>query len=199
MNKDKNAYSIKNGFTPDQSEIVCDLFWQAFRDKLVAIMKPEDKAIQFFNLVADPNYAISAINTNESLIGVAGYKTHKGSLMGGDLKELSDVYGWFGGLWRGLALSILERPLEPDTLLMDGIFVTAEARGKGVGTALLTAIKRKAAELDCKKVRLDVIDINPRARVLYEREGFVAQETQSIGALRHIFGFQKSTKMIHTL
>ncbi len=119
--------------------------------------------------------------------------------MGGDLKELCSVYGVFGGTWRGLLLSVLERPLKSGTLLMDGIFVSPVARGQGVGSKLLSAIKEKAASLGCKTVRLDVIDVNSRARSLYEREGFVAENTSDIGFFRHIFGFQKSTTMVFHL
>ena len=37
---------------------------------------------------------------------------------------------------------------------------------------------------------------NPRARALYEREGFIAGETETLGPLRYIFGFDSSTKML---
>lgn len=89
----------------------------------------------------------------------------------------------------------MDRKLEPEVLLMDGIFVSETARGLGAGTALLRGIKDLAKARGLKTVRLDVIDINPRARALYEREGFVAQGTTSIGPLRHVFGFEKQTEM----
>lgn len=49
--------------------------------------------------------------------------------------------------------------------------VVPEARGKGVGKALIDAVSQKAKELDCCKVTLEVLENNP-ARRLYEREGF---------------------------
>ena len=63
----------------------------------------------------------------------------------------------------------LERAMAPGELLMDGIFVDHGARGMGVGTALLTAIKAEAQSRGCSSARLDVIDTTPRA--LYERVG----------------------------
>lgn len=192
-------YKIVDGFKENHKERAAELFWEAFRAKLQYVMKPENKALEFFNLVIDSSHAISASSDDGTLIGIAGFKTQKGSFMGGELKELCSVYGWFGGTWRGLVLSLLERPLQSKTLLMDGIFVSEAARGQGVGTKLLAAIKEKAKSLDCSTVRLDVIDINPRARSLYERQGFVAGNTSNIGFLRHIFGFQKSTTMVFRL
>ena len=102
----------------------------------------------------------------------------------------------FGGLWRGVVLSALDRPVEPGSLLMDGIFVSESARGQGIGTLLLDAIKRKARALGSSNVRLDVIDSNTRARALYMRQGFVAVETSETGLFRHVFGFRSSTRMI---
>lgn len=80
-------------------------------------------------------------------------------------------------------MALLERDLAEDTLLMDGICVDSSARGLGIGTALLEAIKAEAKTRNLAQVRLDVIDINPRARALYEREGFVAGPVQRLGPL----------------
>lgn len=82
---------------------------------------------------------------------------------------------------------------------MDGIFVRAEARGLGVGSALLDAIERHAAGSGLKQVRLDVIDENPRARALYARRGFEATSTVSLGMLKPLFGFQSATTMIKAI
>ena len=159
-------------------------------------MRPEEKALTFLARVADADHAISALSADGVVIGVAGFKTAAGAFIGGGLEEMCAVYGVFGGFWRGLALSVLERSLQPGTLLMDGIFVDEAARGLGVGSALLAAIKARAAKLGCSNVRLDVIDTNPRAKALYERHGFVPESTSDMGALRHIFGFRKATTMI---
>ncbi len=49
--------------------------------------------------------------------------------------------------------------------------VVPEARGKGVGAALIQAVSEKAKATDCCKVTLEVLENNP-ARRLYERQGF---------------------------
>ena len=132
-------------------------------------------------------------------MGVAGFKTERGAFIGGDLKELCSVYGTMGGYWRRMALSLLDRAFEPGTLLMDGIFVEEAARGRGIGSALLVSIKKKARVFGYSRIRLDVIDANPRARFLYERQGFIAANTSEIGPLRHLFGFRRATTMIYEL
>lgn len=191
------THRIFDGLEPHMHAQAAALFWDAFKGKLNPVMKPESKALAFFTSVADPTHAIRAEGARGELLGVAGYKTAQGSFMGGGLTEMMAAYGLFGGLWRGLVLSMLERPLKDNVLLMDGIFVTEAARGQGIGTALLLAIKEKAATLECGSVRLDVIDSNPRAKALYEKQGFVAVDTQDIGPLRHFFGFKRATTMVY--
>ena len=171
------------------------LFWQAFQGKLGPLMTPDEKALAFLERVLDPTHGIAAVDGDGRVVGIAGFKTSTGALIGGELSDLQSVYGTFGGLWRGVLLSLLERPLADDVLLMDGISVDESARGQGLGTALLAAIKTHAAELGKDAVRLDVIDTNPRARALYERQGFQAMKTEHIGPLRLLFGFRSATQM----
>ena len=111
------------------------------------------------------------------------------------MPDLAGVYGWFGAIWRALILSVLERELKPGVFQMDGICVAAEARGQGVGTLLLRAIKDEAQRLGMHEVQLDVINTNPRARTLYEREGFQAIGQDYTGPFKHLFGFSSATKM----
>ncbi|SDE84853.1 Acetyltransferase (GNAT) family protein [Celeribacter baekdonensis] len=190
-----SAYIAQHGFPKDQRATVAALFWEAFKAKLGLLMRPEETALQFLTQVADPSHALSVLDDEGTLLGVAGFKTDTGSFVGGGLSDLAQAYGWLGALWRAVGLSLLERDLQPGVLTMDGIFVAPHARGLGIGTTLLQAIKTEAAAQGCHAVRLDVIDINPRARALYEREGFVAQKTKQIGPLRHLFGFQTATEM----
>ncbi|EDP68723.1 acetyltransferase, GNAT family protein [Carnobacterium sp. AT7] len=50
--------------------------------------------------------------------------------------------------------------------------VHPDAQGKGVGTALLTAIKLLAAEQGIHKLSLRVLSTNPAAIQLYQKNGF---------------------------
>ena len=194
--QDRQTFSIHHGIEDGHIDKALDLFWQAFRQKLAPVLKPEDKALQFLRRVVDPAHAISAVSSDGDLLGIAGFKTPAGAFIGGTLSDICAIYGALGGLWRGVLIDILERDLSEGALLMDGIFVDPDARRKGVGTALLDAIAREARARDLAQVRLDVIDTNPRARALYERCGFVAGEVQELGLLRHLFGFRTATTMM---
>ena len=134
------------GFDRAERGHAARLFWQAFGSKLGPVLAPEDKALSFLSAVLHPDFAISARDREGRLLGLAGVKTAQGGLVGGGWRDLARVYGWPGALWRGGALSLLERQVRPDTLLMDGIFVAEDARGRGVGSALLGAVKARAAQ-----------------------------------------------------
>ncbi|CAN0605752.1 unnamed protein product [Ectocarpus sp. 12 AP-2014] len=108
---------------------------------------------------------------------------------------MTEVYGSIGGTMRGLLISLLERENEPDTLLMDGIFVQPAARSRGVGTLLLNAIEKHAAQCGLKHVRLDVINTNPRAKELYTQRGYVETSKVSVWPFGAIFGFQSAATM----
>lgn len=186
---------LSPGFDRGERDHAARLFWQAFRDKLGPVLAPEEKALSFLSGALHPDFAISARDSEGRLLGLAGLKTARGGLVGGGWRDLARVYGWPGALWRGGALSLLERRVAPGTLLMDGIFVDETARSRGIGSALLHAVKARAAADGMSSIRLDVVDSNARARALYERHGFVAGEVTHIGPLHHLFGFRSSTEM----
>ncbi len=190
---------ITKGIPPRDRAAATALYWEAFGAKLGRVMGPANKAQAFVELVLDPTHAICAHDADGTLLGVAGFKTIEGALVGGDFGDMAAVYGRFGALWRGLLLNLLERDTENQRFLMDGIFVAPDARGQGVGSALLDAVTAEAAARGFAEVRLDVIDSNPRARALYERQGFRAVGTHRMGPLRLLYGFQSATTMVRSV
>lgn len=172
------------------------LYWEAFGEKLGFVLGPKYRALIFITHVMRSDHGICAHDEQGRLLGVAGYKTMHGALVGGDFWELRRVYGWVGASIRTLLLAALEKDTDNDRFVMDGIFVAEEARGRGVGTALLHAVADEARRRGYRQVRLDVVDSNPRARALYLHEGFQVVGTRSIGIMRHIFGFSSATTMV---
>jgi ribosomal protein S18 acetylase RimI-like enzyme len=190
---------ISPGFDTRERAEVARLYWRAFGEKLGRVMGPDARAVSFFETVLNPEFALVARAPDGALLGLAGFKTGEGGLVEGSFAQMAQAYGWFGATWRGLVLSVLEREVKPDVFQMDGIFVDEGARGMGVGTALLQAVADEAQKRGLGQVHLDVIDINPRARALYERVGFRAVKTEQTGPFRWVFGFESATKMVRDL
>lgn len=178
----------------DQAAI---LYWQAFGAKLGRVMGPEARALRLLARIIRNDHAIVAV-VGGRLVGLVGYKSPRGAFASGTFADLWAVYG-MGGLWRVAVLRLLVRDVDNERFLLDGLCVDPAARGQGVGTALLEAVAVEARKRGYTAVRLDVVDTNPRARALYERQGFSVTRTAQMGLLRHVFGFDSSTTMVRTL
>ena len=187
---------IRSGFDAKDQKRAAELYWDAFGGKLGRVLGPRSKALAFFERVMRADHAISAYAEDGTLLGIAGFKTPKGALADGSFRDMRQVYGFFGASWRVALIALVSRDIDNKNFLMDGIFVSSKARGQGVGTQLLNAMRREAERRGYGSVRLDVIDTNPRAKALYLRNGFVEKGTQELGPLRHIFGFKNAARMV---
>jgi len=191
--------TVFSGMPPHLCQQAARLYWQAFGGKLGRVLGPDAKAQAYFERVIRADLCLAALDESGNLLGVAGFKTPSGSFAGGGWGDLTDIYGVVGGRWRGSLLWLMNREVDNDRFLVDGLCVARQHRGKGIGTLLLSALYDEAARRGYRSVRLDVIDANWRARALYEREGFIATRTESLGPLRHLFGFASTTTMVRPL
>jgi GNAT superfamily N-acetyltransferase len=70
---------------------------------------------------------------------------------------------------------------EPEVVELIGMFVRPQARGRGVGEAVIDAVAGWAGQRGASTVHLWVTETNSRARLLYERCGFtVTTERQPL-------------------
>jgi|SRR5581483_10726096 len=85
--------------------------------------------------------------------------------------EVEALLARSGGSVLGLAhFRPFARPLRGETgMFLDDLFVDAQARGRGVGAALLQAVKQEAQRRGCTMVRWITADDNYRARTLYDQ------------------------------
>ncbi len=75
--------------------------------------------------------------------------------------------------------------------------MSKEWRGFGIGSQLLNHLKHFAQEQHYSQIRLGVIDTNPSAKRLYERQKFTPLKTERFEYLRWLLGFGASTTMVH--
>ena len=168
---------ITVGIPQKDREEAAALYWNAFGEKLGFTLGPKYQALMFVRSVLRPDHGSCAHDDDGKLLGIAGFKTVHGSLVGGGFKDLRRVYGWPSAAIRISLLALLERAVENERFLMDGLFVAPAARGLGVGTALLDAVIDEAKRRGYTQVRLDVVDTNPRANALYRHVGFKELKT----------------------
>jgi ribosomal protein S18 acetylase RimI-like enzyme len=190
--------TLQHGLPGDQRRAAAELYWQAFGGKLGRVLGPDAAALTYLERVIREDHVFVALQDGR-LVGLAGFKTAEGSFAGGTVDDLRAVYGRAGAMWRGTVLRLLGRDVDNTRFLMDGICVTRNARGQGIGSRLVEAICAEARRRGFAEVRLDVIDTNWRAKALYERLGFAAAGEERIGALHHIFGFRSATMMVRRI
>lgn len=193
------SFAVHPGFVDADRAEIAALYWQAFGGKLGRVMGPGDKALCYIGRVASPRHAISARGADGGLLGIAGFRTADGALVSGGMADLGAVYGGWGAVWRQALLALLAREVDNRRFLVDGIIVRPEARGHGIGTALVAALCEEARGRGYGEVRLDVVAENIRARALYERLGFVTTRTERSRVMAALFGFSDAVTMVRAV
>jgi ribosomal protein S18 acetylase RimI-like enzyme len=186
--------TLRRGVPAGTERRAAELYWNAFSRKLGPALNPTGKAVPFLAAHLNADRAVCAFLDGQ-LVGLAGYQLGGRALTGGSASAVLRAYGLLRGLHRLLLLALFERHPAPGQLVMDGIAVDPRIRGRGVGTLLIEEVAAVAVEHDCREIRLDVIDTNPRARALYERRGFTAVRTEHTPYLRGLLGFGAVTTM----
>ncbi|MBL1110352.1 GNAT family N-acetyltransferase [Streptomyces sp. 5-8] len=185
---------VRRGVPGGSEGRVAALYWEAFGRKLAPALDPPDKGRAFIASHLQHDRGVVALHGGQ-VVAVAGYRLDGRALTGGGVKDVLSAYGPVRGLPRLALLALFERTPAPGELVMDGIAVDAAHRGRGIGSLLLCQIAAIAAESGCHRVRLEVIDVNPRARALYERHGFTSVHTEQTPYLRRLLGFGAVTTM----
>lgn len=191
--------TLKVGLPIELRREAAQLYLDAFDRKLGPVLGRGQRAVGYLAQTLQLSKSIVALGPEGQLLGLAGFHDDRGGFVGGGFGDLRQHYGLIGAAWRGVLLSLFERAPPTDQLLMDGVVVTEQSRGLGIGTELLNGVGEVAKARELPAIRLDVVDTNPRARALYERHGFTAEVEQSVWPLHRLFGFRKSTTMVKML
>jgi ribosomal protein S18 acetylase RimI-like enzyme len=193
------SITIRHGFPEAARGEAAAVYDAAFRRKLSPFLGARETCIAILQAAFNPAYAISAFD-GERLVGIAGLSFGGGNLLRVNFGTLARHFGALSAAWRyGLAALMGDRTPSKGQLVMDGLAVHPDMRGRGVGSALLDAVIAFARERGLATVRLDVVDTNPDARRLYERKHFVATATHTYGWITESLGFTGSTTMIYDL
>lgn len=100
-----------------------------------------------------------------------------GPFFGDRFGPLDHLVAELGGVVVGYIRLGLSTPLESNAHVrqIQGLVVADEARGVGVGRALLRAVQDEARRQGARRITLRVLGHNAPARRLYEAEGFVVE------------------------
>lgn len=185
---------ITEGFAEGERTCVAALYWEAFGRKLRPGFVDESTGREVVRAALRSSHLLVA-REGDQIMGICGfYQAGTGAT---DLgwARLRGSLSVPAALRARVVLSVLSRSDRPGTLVLDGISVDPSARGRGVGTALLSAAVDKARRIGARALSLSVVDANHRARALYERQGFTPTGGGTLGSLAPIYGFGGYTTM----
>ncbi|WP_304454822.1 GNAT family N-acetyltransferase [Nocardiopsis sp. YSL2] len=188
------AVDIGMGFSEDERARVGGLYWEAFRRKLSPAFAEDGAGREFITAAMRPDRVIAA-RVEGTVTGVCG--VHHGGRGAFDpaWSEMTTRLGAVGAVRALLALTPLHRRAPEGVLVLDGICVAQDHRGRGIGSLLLEAADSYALRHGLSAVELSVVDTNPRAEALYRRRGFTPVGSASLGFLSGLYGFGSSTAL----
>lgn len=189
-----DGLTIGRGFADDERDGVAALYWEAFGQKLRPGFFDEQTGIAAVRCGLQPEHMLAA-RRNGTLLGVCGFYGDESGAVDLTWSRLRGTLSIPATLRASIVLAVLSRSARPHTLVLDGICVDRTARGLGIGTALLHAAKRHARSEGNRSLQLSVVDGNPRARALYDRQGFRPVGGGSLGLLSFVYGFDHYTTM----
>lgn len=192
------AIRTQVGLKPEHTTEATRLYAVAFERKFQKILGPPSVVVELMKNDLNPNFAISAIDNKNELVGISGFQIGSNSLTNIPFKSFIKQYGIFRGTAKYLFLGILfsRQPDKKNQLLMDGIAVKEGQRGKGIGKMLFTELEKYARAEGFTTLKLDVIDENPDAKRLYEKIGFTSTNYQKVPFfIRTLIGVSGVTTM----
>jgi GNAT superfamily N-acetyltransferase len=174
-------------------ERLAEMIYEGFARKYAAARLPKAAAVELFRHALDTEMALCAYR-GDVLVGVLGMVTSERRFLHVPWRRLRARFGLLGGLFYHLILNV-QHPPPPGCLLIAPLVVTPEARGRGIGRALMKAAERYAYEHGYTRLLLNVVDSNHAARHLYATQGFFVVKSRHYGLLMRSAGFTGADAM----
>ena len=189
---------IYSGITEKYRKQAAEIYYDAFQKKLAPLKGSRERIVALMEQIFDPQQAIIAVQ-QEQCVGLAGlhYEGHLFTKTSASafVKEL----GWFYGLAGYLMFHVFEPAVAKDELRIECLAVAPDRRGQGIGTLLLAVVDELARTKGFGAVRLEVVNTNPLAQRLYERQGFRVTRTQHYPYLQRFVGYSSVNIMVKKL
>ncbi len=180
----------------DQAALLYD---DAFSRKLRFALPDDEKRVLVLARSFEPGHCVVAIR-GDDLLGVAGFHDRDGSFTDHmTIRTLRSTIGIRGTMRALPLLALLASEPKAGQLHLEGIAVSNQARGLGIGSRLIAMLEERARSEGFTGLTLEVVDTNPDARRLYERLGFVEVDTIHLPFLERLMGFRASTSMLKRL
>lgn len=167
---DTESVNIAVGLPPNSSGKIAEMYFDVFNRKLASLLGRRVAVKMIADHITTDRIIVAC--DDKEVVGIAGLKYDGTGFFAPNRNGFIKHYGAIVGRVRYRLWASVQTNPRSHQLLLDGIGVRTDLRGRGIGTTLLKAVDRRARELDKTEVILEVIDTNPRAKSLYERFGY---------------------------
>ena len=165
-----------------------ELFLDSLGEKIIPAMGKRGRAEALLAKALNGQACFLAVEGSR-LLGMIGLNTSQSLFVQAGLTDFVRNAGFFRSLWTLPILGAMEHASAADELYIEMIAVSPEARGKGVGRALMQEAEERCRKLGKNRLTLQVVDTNPRAKKLYEEMGFRTIKTYSVQPWGRIVGW----------
>ncbi len=174
--------------------IISQILYKAFETKFTPILKKVSPS-QAIDIIKQTLLPTSGLIGREGskIIGVAILSSKKAPSLNIDktlIKKIGFIpYKYFKYVFH------VETINDEETIKIELLAINKKARGKGYGSKLLSEIIKYSRQEKYKRILLDVVDTNPRAKMLYKRIGFKTTKKHYSGVLTKAFGYSSEEEM----
>lgn len=192
LNKLKTDVNITPELPREMIHQAAEVYYNGFKQKydgLLMLPRTREQALHILRESIDHSMGIYALDDRGHLVGLVGLGCKGRGFVKYKWSLLLQEFGLLGAILRKL-IKFFEAPLlRRDQLRIEGVVISEDAQGQGIGTALMDAVSERARRLGYKTVCLEVINTNPHARRLYHRLGFKDKGRVYFGLLTRQAGF----------
>lgn len=197
LNNDLNIKIIQYNEGFQKSEVL-RIFYEAFEQKITAFIKSKKKAISIYEKSLNTDRIILAVE-DKKITGMAGLHYDDKNFTDINYDTLKRYYSPLKSFFMYWGLRLMTPKVQKETVRIDSIAVDKSCRGRGIGTKLIEAVIEFARQNSYGQVLLEVVDTNPKAKVLYERMGFKVKKKVNFYFLTRSAGFSSEYIMVYDI
>ena len=174
------------------------IFYDSFERKITAFIKSKQKARSIYENSLNTDRIMLAVE-DKKITGMAGLHYDDRNFTDIKYDTLKMHYNPLNSFFMYWMLRLMTPKVQKGTVRIDSLAVDRSYRGKGIGTKLIEGVIEFARQNGYSEVLLEVVDTNPKAKVLYERMGFKVKKKVNFYFLTRSAGFSSEYIMVYDI
>ena len=189
---------ITESINKNQRIRAIEILYYAFEQKIRALIKSKEKALAIYNKSLKNDQVFYAL-LDGNVVGLIGLQYKNRTFLEFKYRDLRKYFNPLQSYFIYKIYKLTSPKIKDDVLRIDSIAVDKSFRNLGIGTQLINKVFEFAKNKGIKKVILEVINTNPKAKALYERIGFKEKKIVRYYFLTRSAGFSSEYIMSYKL